>query len=694
MRGIAPLRTTAQPAPAADGAARNFRGRFGLDVAMRLMRSSDADEQLRGLERAAATRTPESLAILQRAAGSGLPGSQLEGIARSDPRALLVVVRGLASWIDREPARQALESLLKESTQSFATRVAAASAARDAAAEEADNLGRVLLARQEAAMALATTEDPTWLERLVAVGRSNGPGQAPALDALAAHPPATALLGGVALTTPATIALAVDVGDLRSLGAILGAVHASDPALRAAAIAALGRTGDARAIAAAREAGKDKDAHVRVAGADALALLGAPDAPQAVEALIGDDATARAGLRIAQGVQGEGVTKAAAARAAASADAELRSLALVALGRQSSPAAVAALSALAADARLGGDALEALARSPSAAAMGAIEAIAAAAPTRRVAARAYFVRRMVRGERSAAGDALLAALAAARDGVDRAVGVEALVALGERAVDRALEDPDARVRRAAAMAAGARGGEPGTAAALLGRLAVESDPATREVLAAALAGGDLEGAVPTKTLLDRAQAGAADAPLAALALARRADETLAPKVDALLAAHDPVMRAHVARGLAASAAPDAVGRLAAAYAWEPVGAVRRALVRALAARTGADADAPSRREALALAASLEPDAVTRDIARRALEGLPAPALPAGREVAWSRVVPAEGAMLPHALSGALVGVDTPARPVVFDDDGYAIVPGLPPDDARLRFEARMPDGSP
>jgi hypothetical protein len=161
-------------------------------------------------------------------------------------------------------------------------------------------------------------------------------------------------------------------------------------------------------------------------------------------------------------------------------------------------------------------------------------------------------------------------------------------------------------------------------------------------------------------------------------------------VDALLASRDPVMRMHLAWGLAASAAPDATGRLAAAYAWEPDEGVRRAIVRALAARTGADADAPARRETLALAAALDPDAVTRDVAKRARDGLHPQAPPAGREVAWLRVVPAEGAALPRALTGALVGADRAARPVVFDDDGYALVPGLPPGGARLRFESRVP----
>jgi HEAT repeat protein len=696
--GVSPGRVPPPQAPprvtgGVEGPTADLRGRFGVDVALRLLRSTDADERLRGLERAAATRTPEGLALLERASGAGLPGgfdprAPVDGVARQDPRALLVVVRGLASWIDREPARLALENLLRESTQAFTTRTA--TPGRDPAADEAENAARVLLARQEAAMALAQSGATAPLEALLAAARSGGPGQAAALDALATHPPVTPLLGGVALTTPGTVALAIELGDLRSLGAILGAAHTSDPALRAAAVAALGLSGDARALDVAHEAAKDKDPRVRVAGAEALAHLGAADAAQAVETLVADEATARDALRIAEDVRSEGVTKAAAARAVASADPELRALAVVALGRQVSPAAVNALVTLASDARLAGDAMDALARSPCPAAMAAIEVMMAAPATRRLAARAYFVRRAVRGERSQRGDTLFAALAASADGAERALGVEALVAFGERPLAHALEDRDPRVRRAATMGSIALEDTGARADALTARLAGEKDETTRQVLAVGLLEGDPGGLVPTTTLLDRAQAGGPDAPLAAFALARRADEELAPKVDALLASRDPVMRAHVARGLSASHTPDAVGRLAGAYTWEPMAEVRRALVEALAARPAEEEDSPSLRDALELAAHLEPDRVTRALAQRRLAGRAPARRSPGREVAWLRVVPAEGAVLPHELTGMLIDAGGVALPIVFDEDGYALVPGLSAGDSRLRLAPRLP----
>lgn len=499
-------------------------------------------------------------------------------------------------------------------------------------------------------------------------------------------PPAAGLFGGVALTTPEAIALAVGTGDLRVLDSVEGVLAASDPAVRAAAFAALGLAGDARVESAARQALQDRNPRVRVAATEALARLGAPDASQAVESLVADEATARDGLRLAQMVQGAGVTRAAAARAGASADDTTRYAALVALGRQADPLAIEALVALMNDPRLAGDAADALARSPSAAAMPALEKLAAAAATRRLVLRAYFVRRSARAERSLALEALPDTLAASPDPVDRALATQVQVALGRRPLASALTDPDVRVQRGAAMGALALS-PPQRALALAGGLPVVRDEATRQVLAFLVDDAD-DSASSTYELLEQARGGGADAPVAALALAHRSGEGLESQVDALLAANDPVLRAHVARGLGASRARDATGRLARAYAFEADVEVRRALVIALAARTD-DAGSPARRQALSLAARLDPDRITRDLAARAEAGLEPPGAPAVHEVAWVRLLPAAGASLPSSTTATLTGVDGLARPVVFDDDGYAVVAGLPPGEARLRLASRV-----
>jgi HEAT repeat protein len=679
--------------PAALSGPNSLLRHFGMNAAMRLMRSPDADERLRGLERAASAHTPEALSLLERAArpsGAGGVDPRLpdEGIARRDPRALLTVVHGLADWIDNEGARASLAEILRAASDGLAPH---AGASHDTAAIEVESAERVKRARQEAAIALAASGNTLALEALVAASRSGGAEQEPALLGLSVHPPSEpVVLGGVALTTPPTIALAAKIGDLRTLDAILGVMRASDPALRAAALSALAAAGDTRAADVAQEALHDEDARVRAAAAETFVRLGVPAAGPAVEALIADDATTLEGLRLAQNVQSEGVAKAAAARAAASADATLRSEALAALGRQTAPSAVRALVALTATPALQGDTAAALARSPSGAAIEALQEMAGSTEpaSRRLAARAYFVRRYERGDRSEPLDKLLAALAASGDPRDRAVGMQALVALGERRVDAALSDPDARVRRAGAMGALGHWDE-AVATKLAAHGAVEPDEATRRVLALGWTEGASSDAVPTSLLAERSSSGGPDAPAAAFALARRFDESVAPRIDALLQSHDAALRAAALRGLGLSENAEAAGRLSLAYEWEPDPGVRRAIVSMLTIRESLDAPgAQGGRGVLQRAARLDPDPVVRWVAA----GRPAGRVGSAgvREVAWIRLVAAEGASPDLDRTALLADRSGRALPIAFDDEGFALVPGISPGEARLRLAPDSP----
>jgi HEAT repeat protein len=679
------------PTPKVDEGEQSLRATLGMDRLQRLLRSGSGDDVARGIQRLSALDTPEAFALLLRAAaGASATGDGISACARRSPKALLGVVRALARYVDREAARKALLEILRTTLAQLDT---GAPAADPEGAQV--RAGRVLLARQEAALALAMSGSTAAEEQLVAVARGEEVPEesaAAALVALAAQPPQSPMVfGGVALTTPGMVRLAAKVGDLRTLDAILGMLKASDPVLRAAALDSLGELGDARVLDAARTAVHDPVAGVRVSAAGALVHLGVADAPAAVEALVADETTAIEGLRLASEVQGEGVTRAAAARAAASSDRAIRAAAIEALGRQTSPSAITALGELGRDPNLRADAADALAYSPSDAAVPALEAMAGRPDEARMAARAYFVRRFVRGARSRGLDDLLARLAASPSARDRVVGVEALVALGERPIDGAIADPDPRVRAAAAMGAAAHLDGP-TSDALLARMAVEPDAATRVVLALGLARGDDRKAVAASALVDRVRSGGPDAPLAALALARRSTGPVTADVAALLESHDPVMRAHAARGLGACQAPDAAGLLADAYTNEVDARVRRAIIEALAVRAppvGPGADA-----ALALAARLDPDAAIRSIADRAVRGAPAGRAITVPEVAWVSLVAVEGAVLPTAATATIVDAGGLALPIAFDDDGLALEPGLPPGPYRLRLAPRMPPYTP
>jgi len=288
-------------------------------------------------------------------------------------------------------------------------------------------------------------------------------------------------------------------------------------------------------------------------------------------------------------------------------------------------------------------------------------------------------------------DDLSTTLSRSKNSRDRGLGIFAIVATDASNLDAGLADPDPHVRRMAAMGARA------TPSAnidkkLLTALANEKDDATRLVLAGALASGDAGSLVPTLTLVDRAEAGGPDAPFAALSLAARTrleDESLRDKVSGFLSSRDPITRAHVARGLGIGPAVDASGMLADAYRYEVDGKVRRAIILALAARE-VDANSPSRMWALAAASKLDPDALVRLIARRAIAGLPPSPAPVVHECAWLRVIAPNDATMPKDLPGSYVGADGVAVPFAFDEDGFALVLSVPPGEGRLVLAPRVP----
>jgi HEAT repeat protein len=665
------------PLPESGDASRSLREHFGVDLVERLLRSSDPDERLRGLERAASLGTQDCISLLVHAVRDPL------GAGRFDPRALLVIVRGVANATQQGEVRQFLKENVLDA--SILQRAAAGSAQE---AEGTDRDARLGLARSIAALALATSPDPRAPAALMLVARDAGPGQNAAAEALAAFPPERVATVVTGPWPPSLLRLAAQIGDLRVLDAVRGTLSATDPASRAAALDAVSELGDTRAIDAARSATKDPDPRVREAAARALVHLGAPDRARAVEALLADAATAKEGARLAEFANDEGVTRTLAARVAASSDPELRAAAVVALGRNTSDDAIRALVELVKSPLLEGDAAEALARSPNKAAMVAIEALLRASTTRRLGARAYAVRALTRGEECASCRAVLESMAKSRDSKDRAVGLSVLVLLGQFRARDALADRDAGVRRAVAMAAQGDSREK-TRRDLLLAWGKEPDAPTRRTMAGGLISSDPERLVPTTALVERALAAEEDAPIAAMALAARGDPANRERVSALFASADPILRAHVAFGLGECRDPEATGELADAYPFEADPLVRRAIVLALAARTQ-DEDAPARLAVLRAARTLDPDGATRHAATRALAGLPAaPRADARIDVAWVRLETVEGgAPPPPPFGGALLRSDGIAVPVAFDDDGYALIP-LPSGSSRLLLAPRV-----
>jgi hypothetical protein len=668
----------------------NVRAHVGTEYASRLLRSTDPDERIRGIQRAAAIGTAETVALLVQATESS-------PAVRSDSRALVELARALARFADQERARAALLLIVNAGSPGIAGRLPQPGRSGDALLlEEGDPVARADLARHIAAIALARSGTDRALEQLYGVARGGGSGQSAAMLALLVQPPRDPGFYGTAGTTmPASVVRMLgQLGDLRSLEILHAATRTSDVGVRGAALVSLAELGDERTIGLARAAIAEADARLRAAAGEAFVLLSAPERFKAVAALVSDEATTAIGIRLAERVYNAEITKLLAARALEHPDRDLRAAAIRALGRSPEPAAATALAAPAiiADPTFGYFAALALARSPAPNAMQVITTLAAGKTTAPLGIRAYVVRALVRGERNDAGDAILARLASSTDGRERALGAFGRTALGITSVEDVLADADPRARRAAAMASLARP-SPKTAHALLARVASERDDATRQVLSVGLLGGDPDGQLTTTWLVDRAESGGADAALSTYALARRADEPLQRKIGQLLASKDAVLRAHAARGLGFGPLADASGRLATAYAYETDVMVRRAVVAALVTRTN-DATAPARRVTLETAAQLDPDGPTRQAARAGQGGSAAPlAVPISLDAAWLRITLDGGAPPGDPGSvyvGSVVRSDGVAVPISFDDDGYAIVPGLPPGEVRLVLAPRLP----
>ncbi|MDC0678597.1 HEAT repeat domain-containing protein [Sorangium atrum] len=689
-------------APAgAEAGATPLRGSLGVPVGERLLSSSDPAARLRGIERLGAIGTEEAVsALLAALEQHGAPGAR-------DPRARLAAVRALAPHAQRDSVRQLLARELSESAP-----------ARGAASP----LGEVL--RGTAALALARTGERRALGVLVnAIVQGGAAGEA-AARALKAHPPASLqlLLGSRKRIEPALASFLGDLGDLRAIAALRPMLEGGDRAAQVAAARALARLGDEAALAKARAWLRKPEPGLFEPTAEILVYLGAPEAPDAVAALLGSELGRMEGLRLAELAPAERLVPALARSLPLLPD-DARPRAVAAIGRAGGTEAARQLRRLPSERpELATAAAFALATMPGAEARAAVAELfdgpraAKDADLRRLGLRAGVVRGLaLRDAPEALEKRLLAALAAPKGSSDRAVGVFGAVALGLRdavdvvgacspsscdraAVHAAARGALARGERAlAALAplfAALAASPPGAAsAAQSGDAAPDAAAISAGVALLAEPGG---GAIATSRLAALAEAGGPLSPLAARALAARDDEVVRGRIERLLEGSDPVVRAHVALGLGSDPMPDSVSLLARAYRFEDDPAVRRAIVRGLSRRAEVQ-----RRRVLVAARDLDPDEGVRALARAALSGVDARALDRPRSalatgVVWVAIVPNDrsASMSASSRPARLVRPDGLAVPVVADPDGVLLVPAVPPGASAVLLAPAAPPGDP
>lgn len=655
----------------------NLRGRFGMELVQRLLRSSQPEDRLRALRRAAELGTPESVALLASQAESNTA-------VRTDPRALLEVVRALAPHAKEEGARAALISVLLVQ--------ASVGARAPGATDDGDPFARFELARSSAALALASSGTGPAFEALFASVRAQNAGSEASARALAASPPSIVRGLGPATGLSAPLLLAISrTEDLRAADILLLALTSSDARAKSVALLELAKKNDTRALEPAKTLSKDPNPLLRQAAAEALVALRAKEAEAALKALFSDEGSAPFAVDLVPAYETDELVKNLGARATAHPIFSERTHAIVALSRCRSLSAAKSLGSLVLDKTVESEAAQALGRMRSSHAEPWIVAMLRSREVQRLGARAYVLRVLRGGARLDEADQVLARLASASDAESRAVGVFGRVALGLASPTSGLDDKDARVRAAAAMATrGKRDAD--LREDLLVRATTEKDPTARTAFFSALETGDPKGIVPSPLLVDRAESGEPEAALAAFALARRGTEEQTEKVKALLASRTPLLRTHALLGLAQSRALDVSGRLANAYSYEPDPALRRLYVTALAERTQ-DASSRARSETLELASRLDPSPEVRFLGRRALFGVKSPI---GRgesdEVAWLRITGPDGRPPREAGYTALLLTSTgEAVPIAFDPDGYALVPAVPPGETRLLLAPRMPE---
>lgn len=503
-----------------------------------------------------------------------------------------------------------------------------------------------------------------------------------------------------------------DLGDLRAVP-VLRSIARGESATRPAAGLALAKFGDDTSFGDARRWAQSDDVKLAETGARILVSLddwseekpgeGAaekkpppklvpknkaasaapvitvkgPPAVKAVARLLSSSATRRAGFQLildARSPSHFAPLVEALGAIAHEPTGDDRSLAVLALGRVQGASAIVPLLDDAAIDRIAAFALATMPGDDATAALSKAIGGAKTPAKTRLVVRAGVVRAVALGSAPPGLEDALAALEKSKEAVDVDTVAFARVALGADVGSLLGKAPSAPLLAGAARAAPLRGRD--ALLALVPFLAGADDgqaPTDQHVAAGiALLLPEGRAAAPQQTLLAWAEGGGALAPLAALALPSHDDDAIRPRIKTLLLeGTDPLVRAHVAFGLADDPEPSSVSLLSEAYLVETNPVVRRAIVRAIAARAESQ-----RTRILAWAADLDPDEANRSIAKLALNGVvPKASDGLGLTISWTTVTTTDGT--PRALPARILRGDDYAISVLTAPDGDLLVP-VPP----------------
>jgi HEAT repeats len=650
-----------QAAPASSLSASTLKKRLGVDISDALLKSPEPEDRLRGFERLGSVGTAQALDLLLKVFDPG-------GAARS-ARDRLVAVRALAPHAGVPAVRELL------------VRVMVGVGSNPERPEAIDGL-----IESAAALALAAAADDAALSALSKALRQPGHVAAAASDALLAFPPRNLrlIVQGRSSPTKTLVGLLADLGDPRAIPALRDIVRSAPADVRADAGVALAKFGVRETLELARHwLAHESSPDLRVAAARILLELRAPDAATAVGQLLAHEETHGAALELASSASLPELTH-ALRLLATKAEGEERSALFAALGLTGTREAFSFLGGALSARGASSSAALALALSPSSEAEEALSRALASPATRRVAVRASMARKVGLGRTPAGLSEALAALGASRDPADLSVFFQASALFSPAQLGVLLQRATPNER----LALGRVALVPGVAEALAARLSSEPDEAARTALSACLASPRAAELVPTDVLLGLLEARGIAAPLAARALAMRDSPTLRPRLLALLASEDALLRSHTALGLGQSEESGALGVLERAYRFETDDNVRLAIVQALAAR-----HEPARKRPLELARSLDGSRAVRAAAALALAGATPARDPSGPASAWLDFI-ASGQSGGTAAALVVAGNGL-AVPAFADPDGVLLLPALPagPLSWRLAAPTRTDDAA-
>ncbi|MEO8182786.1 MAG: HEAT repeat domain-containing protein [Deltaproteobacteria bacterium] len=632
------------------GRLRSLAGRFGIEHLVSALKAPRLEERLAGIQRLAGLGTRPAL--------HRLVSFALERRAQLGAREWLTLARALAPRAAEEETRVLLAALLNQ-------RAAEPSGPAEAAL--------LSLARGTAALALAASRSEPAVRVLGAALRSGGAAAALARDALLEYPPTDleALLAAPAEPSVDLARWLGALGDQRAFHPLRAWVRGESAEVRAAAAVALTELGQLETVPLARQWLTSGVPVLVRAAAEIARLTQQPEAGGLLRQELANEQERSERLR--RGLEfpsAELLPLALGARAWGPDAASAWTL----LGRIGGAQATLQLETGLARPESAFAAAHALSRLPGRGAHAVLTRALAAKVALPVTTRAAALRVALWHEQFESLPARLAELQSSKRANERAAGAWAASLLGTPAALAELASGDAaRIEAVADNALWFDDSVLLVAARLLARAAPGR---TRDAFSFALLRPIGRAAVRSSLLEALVLEGGAAAPLALRTLASRDEPRFIAFCAAYVSHPDPVLRAHVARGLGESARASAVGPLARRFELETDETVRQAIVWALSGRRG-----PTVQRTLQLAASLDPSARVRAAARLALGGMALGDPPPSNEFLWAELLSESEPSEPKAALAAPVGavslaVALPAPAQAGEPGLLHVVPGL------------------